>query len=69
MVYGETVIKLDSITAQSGHYVGKGVVSNMEITRNSDNFDESFDVTALVLIYFSFDTIKYFPPIIILLCP
>ena len=41
----------------------------MEVSRNSDNVDKSFDVTALILIYFSFDSIKYFPSIIILLCP
>ena len=41
----------------------------MEVSRNSDNIDESFDVTALILIYFSFDSIKYFPSIIILFCP
>jgi hypothetical protein len=69
MVYGETVIKPDSITAQSSHYVRKGVVCNVEVSRNSDNIDESFDVTALILIDFSFDSIKYFPSIIILLCP
>ena len=69
MVYGETVIKPDSITLQSSHYVRKGVVCDMEVSRNSDNVDKSFDVTALILIYFSFDSIKYFPSIIILLCP
>ena len=69
MIYGETVIKLDSINAQSSHYVRKGVVCDMEVSRNSDNIDESFDVTALILIYFSFDSIKYFPSIIILFCP
>ena len=69
MVYGETVIKTDSITTQSSHYVRKGVVCDMEVSRNSDNFDKSLNITALILIYFSFDSIKYFPSIIILLCP
>ena len=69
MIYGETVIKADSITTQSSHYVRKGVVCDMEVSRNSDNFDKSLNITALILIYFSFDSIKYFPSIIVLLCP